>query len=127
VRRLACLLLVGFAVTGCAGMSHNDTTIAIATDPPGGNCAVNRPGEIPGAAIPTPATIVVPRAAELVIRCGKPGYEETTYVMRSPFGAPTDLSNFQIAGEVAGLADAASGAGQPVPRFTLSLVPRLQQ
>lgn len=103
-------------LAGCATIFEGTSqSVAIATDPPGADCTIDRKGARVGQVNPTPGSIHLDKSKEdLAVLCRRPGYQTAT-VSHSPKFQGTTFGNI-IAGGLIGVAvDAASGANFSYP------------
>src|SRR5947208_2016230 len=85
LKGLAAVAAVGFVVSGCAtvfeGLHQN---IAVATSPAAATCEFERQGQSIGSISTTPGTLSVRKDKhDILIKCTKPGYQETQYLNHS--------------------------------------------
>lgn len=109
-----CVLSVCFLVTGCASVFEGTSQeILVTTDPPGASCTLEREG-VAIAAIPTTpgAAFVKKNKYDIVIKCDKEGFVESSYLNHSDVAAATvgNVLGGVFTGGAAWAIDSASGA-----------------
>ncbi|GGD22780.1 hypothetical protein GTQ45_05035 [Pyruvatibacter mobilis] len=103
--------LVALGAAGCSTIVEGTSQdILISSYPTGANCQVERNGNVVANVPKTPQTVHVEKSnTDLVVRCNKEGYRETTGIVNSEIAAAT-FGNVLIGGLVGVAIDAASGA-----------------
>jgi hypothetical protein len=95
-------------------MSGTDQSIAVATDPPGASCSIDRNGTHVGQVNPTPGSIHLDRSKDdLTFTCNSSGYQEAK-LSQSPHFTGATFGNILIGGLVGVAVDAATGANFPI-------------
>jgi len=106
-------IAAALAISGCATIMYGLTqTLAVATDPPGAECTLERKGDDIAEIASTPAQLEIARSQfDLTIRCRKQGYFEATSKLTSDLSSPivgaTSIPNF------ASFAIGGAGAANP--------------
>lgn len=111
---------------GCATLTHGiGQTVAISTDPPGAQVAVNGAPPRGAGAATTPATLQLPRREDAVVTLTMPGYEAETFRLVSVVDGSV-AEQLLKGGVVGGAVDLATGAAfRLVPdRLHVALKPR---
>jgi membrane-associated protease RseP (regulator of RpoE activity) len=123
VKRLAIISAAAFAVAACSTLTEGTTEqITVTTDPPGATCKLTRDGAVIATVGPTPAGVNVERsAADILITCSKPGFDQASYTNQADLAAAT-FGNIMTAG-IGFAVDAVSGADskyKPVVEIALA-------
>jgi hypothetical protein len=125
---IAASALAAIALSGCATVIEGTTQdVAIATDPPGATCIVEREGKPIGTIASTPGAAHVDKNKhDLTIRCSKPGYQDGVAVNRavdSGVAEAGEVADF-VTGGVLSTVDEVDGAGHKYDgAVSITLVP----
>ena len=110
--RLAGLLALGCALSGCASVIEGTSqVITVNTNPSGANCTLNRmPEGVIGEINSTPAGVTIRKTKyDITIKCNKAGYQEATYLNHSGAAGAT-FGNIILGGGIGWAVDSASGS-----------------
>jgi hypothetical protein len=113
-KRFASMLLATMAATALAGCSSiiegRSQEIVINTNPPGATCALVRNDMPIGTVAPTPSAILIEKTKyDIVIKCDKDGYQQTTYFNKSG-AAGAIFGNIVLGGGIGWAIDPATGS-----------------
>jgi len=125
ITRLVTAVTAALALSACATViSGTDQSIAVATDPPGANCSIDRSGTHIGQVNPTPGSIHLDRSKDdLTLTCSRSGYQEAK-LSQSPHFTGATFGNILVGGLVGVVVDAATGANFRYPdNVTVQLAP----
>ena len=116
--RLALLLPILLLPACATVVNGTNQSVTVETLPAGASCAVDRAGVRVGVVPQTPGSLVVDKSRhDLMVTCGKPGYQTTAVTQASSFNGWT-FGNILIGGAVGLVVDAATGANYDYPRST---------
>jgi hypothetical protein len=116
IARIITAIAASLSLSACATvMSGTDQSIAVATDPPGASCSIDRNGTHIGLVSPTPGSIHLDRSKDdLTFTCKDPGYQDAK-LSQSPHFTGATFGNILIGGLVGVAVDAATGANFRYP------------
>jgi len=123
--RTAIIALTALSLGGCATvMEGTGQSVAVATNPPGATCSIDREGVRLGQVASTPGSIHIDKSGkDLQVSCSKDGYRPAT-IAQSPHFTGTTFGNILIGGGIGAIVDASTGANYEYPaQISMDLVP----
>lgn len=103
--------LAALCLGGCSTIVEGQSQqVAIATNPAGANCSLERQGAQIAKIESTPGTVLIQKTKyDVTIKCSKDGYQEATYLDKSGAAAAT-FGNIILGGGIGWAVDSATGS-----------------